>query len=641
MEELEQNRSEESSQLRAAHERLRFHIEKTPLAYIAFDVDFRITEWNAAAEKIFGYSQEEALGQPGLDLIVPPEVRPQVEIVFQELRRGEIASYSEGDNNITKDGRRITCDWFNTPLRNETGEVTGHACMAHDITERRRSEEQLRRQGVIVASSHDMLALLDKTVTYLTVNASYASAFGKTPDEMIGLSAKEMFGQEQFEKTIHPDAERCLAGEQVRYDTWIDFPVGGKRYMSITYVPDIDEDGAIRGFVVNGRDITERKRLEDQLIQSQKMEAIGTLAGGIAHDMNNVLAVVLGLGTVLENEMAADDPTRGDIQEIVAAARRGRSLVENLLGFARKGRYRRETASVNVIAKSVVTVLERTIAKKIVVNTQFESELDDVDCDPNQISQVVMNLCVNAIDAVNGKGTIAISTSNEELDSSEAAERPGLEAGRYVELCVRDDGSGMDEETRERAFEPFFTTKGVGRGTGLGLPMVYGTIENHGGAVWIDSSPGQGTAVHVLLPVTASERAESAKSTAEVRGGKGRILLIDDEEMIRITGRRMLESVGFEVAVADSGTAALELFRDRHAQVDLVILDLSMPVMDGVECFFKLKAIAADVRVLICTGHGSHPGSRTILDHGAVGMVNKPFELQQIADAVSEAIGAG
>lgn len=252
-----------------------------------------------------------------------------------------------------------------------------------------------------------------------------------------------------------------------------------------------------------------------------------------------------------------------------------------------------------------------------------------------------MNLCVNAIDAVNGKGTIAISTSNEELDSSEAAERQGLEAGRYVELCVRDDGSGMDEETRERAFEPFFTTKGVGRGTGLGLPMVYGTIENHGGVVWIDSSPGQGTSVHVLLPVTASERAEPAKSTAEVRGGKGRILLIDDEEMIRITGRRMLESVGFEVAVADGGTAALELFRDQHGQVDLVILDLSMPVMDGVECFFELRKIDADVRVLICTGHGSHAGSRTILDNGAVGTVNKPFELHQIADAVSEAIGAG
>ncbi len=385
------------------------------------------------------------------------------------------------------------------------------------------------------------------------------------------------------------------------------------------------------------RDVSQRQQLQEQLLHAQKMEAMGTLAGGVAHDMNNVLAVVIGLGTVLEAEMGPKDAKLQDINKIVSAARRGRALVENLLGFARKGKYHKQIVSLNATVDEVAQILNQSLPKKVVINRILAGELSNIECDAVQIMQALMNLCLNANDALDGAGTITIATSNEVLGTGAVAD---LEAGNYVKLQVTDDGSGMDEQTCHKAFEPFFTTKALGRGTGLGLSMVFGVVENHGGAIVLDSAPGRGTAVNIWLPAVDAQVVQEARGAQRapqvgLAEPEAKILLVDDEAMIRVAGTRMLEVIGYDVIVADSGSSALDLYRKNANDIDLVILDLSMPVMDGAECFEKLKEIDPDARVLICTGHGKSEDTDQVLSKGALGVVRKPLSLEELSELLA------
>ncbi len=478
--------------------------------------------------------------------------------------------------------------------------------------------------------------------------------------DVLGYEVAEF--QAHFGKylTDHPDNEAvyqstALSAAGVRqspYDVHIRHKNGGTRWLEVSEVPvwDGGEVIAVEGVAFDAtarkEAETHREALEVQLFQSQKLEAVGTLAGGVAHDMNNVLAVVLGLGSLLESTRQPGDPELPDIQAIVAAARRGKAMVENLLGFARKGKYRKERVSPNAIVHDVVEMLAYSLPKKVSLTTALADQLLAVECDSAQIGQSLMNLCLNANDALNGKGTITISTSNVVLAANDIV---GLEPGHYAKLRVSDDGPGMTRETLRKAFEPFFTTKDLGKGTGLGLSMAYGVVQNHGGSIDIESSPGEGTAVSIWLPAVESdettadggdrethEAADAAESPTPQR--LATLLLVDDEEMFRATGKRILEAAGYEVLLADGGASAIETYRDRGPEIDLVVLDLTMPTMDGAECFSSLKEIDPTVRVLICTGHGKSDDTAAMIANGALGLLPKPFEVNEITVAIDAAL---
>jgi PAS domain S-box-containing protein len=396
-------------------------------------------------------------------------------------------------------------------------------------------------------------------------------------------------------------------------------------------------------------DISLRKQAEDERIeteerfrQAQKMEAIGTLAGGMAHDMNNVLGAIVGLTELIKDDTRPDDERYEDLKSILLATRRGRSLTQNLLGFARKGKYRKERVSLNRTVEEVAQLLERTINKTIVIETHLSKRLADIEGDSSQLSHLLMNLCINAADAIVSNGRIVISTENTIVDERSATANNDLMPGHYIELSVNDNGCGIDKNTLNRIFEPFFTTKKPGKGTGLGLAMAYGSVQEHGGTMIVDSTPGEGTTVSIFLPTiaTATQPDDIVATTNahQPTKGKGRVLMVDDEKMIRQIGRRMLERMGFEVSTAKNGAEAVNIYKE-DKNIDLVMLDLGMPVMDGTECFKRIREINPQARVLIVSGFAEHQNTADLLEQGAMGLLQKPFSAQGFNDAVTAAMG--
>ncbi|HKE15631.1 MAG TPA: response regulator [Kofleriaceae bacterium] len=379
----------------------------------------------------------------------------------------------------------------------------------------------------------------------------------------------------------------------------------------------------------------ERERLREQLLHAQKLEAIGTLAGGVAHDMNNMLAAIVGLA-----EFMRDDPQGAGpdvVEQILDAARRGTELTRNLLGFSRRGKGRKETIELSSVVAGVCQLLSRTLPKGIAL-TSGGRAAHAIEGDSGQLGQALINLCLNGADAMNGAGALRIDVGEAAL-AGEAAAALGLAEGTYVTLAVTDSGCGMDRETRSRIFEPFFTTKEEGRGTGLGLAMVSGTIAAHGGAIEVDTEPGRGTCITIHLPaVEGAARAEPAPAAPDVRAGGGAlVLLVDDEPMVCQVTRRSLERAGYRVITASDGAEAVERFRQRGGDVRVVVLDMAMPVMGGAECFHHLQALSPEVRVLIASGRPLEQEARECLDAGAIGFLEKPCPTARLLEAIAEA----
>jgi signal transduction histidine kinase/ActR/RegA family two-component response regulator len=391
----------------------------------------------------------------------------------------------------------------------------------------------------------------------------------------------------------------------------------------------------MRNEVLQRRQVeAEKQKLEGQLLQSQKMEAIGRLAGGVAHDINNMLAAIKSSAEIVLEEIPKESPHWNDLEVILSACKRGEDLTHNLLGFARLGKYRREYINIENVVSEVQALLFRTIPKKIQITSQHEGTVRHIVGDPSQINQVLVNLVLNSVDAMKSGGLIVIRTQRIVLNASDdRVKTMELEPGAYAQLEVIDTGEGMDAKTAARAFEPFFTSKSPGEGTGLGLAMVYGTVKNHGGAVTLTSEPNVGTTVTVLLPehVTSSipdtfRPIEKQRSPSSTR----RILLVDDEPLIRQSIERMLRRLGHQVTAADGGRDAVEKLMKAPSAYDLVMLDLMMPVMDGEETFEALRRIHADIDILLMSGYTKEAMADRLISRGAIGFVHKPFDFEEV-----------
>jgi PAS domain S-box-containing protein len=512
--------------------------------------------------------------------------------------------------------------------------------LSRDIAERKQAEDELRQYEHIVSSAKDMLALIDKNFVYLSANAAYIQAFAKTSDQIIGRTMTDVFGEEFFGTVIRPRAERCLAGESIRYQYWFDFPAAGRRYMDIAYSPYFGTDGEVGGFVITARDITEYDNLQSQLVQAQKMESVGRLAGGVAHDYNNMLSVILGYTELALDKVDPNDPLHADLQEILTAARRSTDITRQLLAFARKQTVAPKVLDLNKTLEAMLKMLRKLIGEDIDLAWHPRANLWPVKMDPSQVDQILANLCVNARDAIAGVGKVTIETDKTTFDAAYCSDHVGFIPGEFALLAVSDNGRGMDKETLNKLFEPFFTTKGVGRGTGLGLATVYGIVKQNDGFINVYSEPGKGTTFKIYLPRHAGEaEGISAEGAAEIPKGHGEIVLVvEDEASILKLANRILDGLGYKVLTAGTPGEAMVLAKEHADNIHLLITDVVMPEMNGRELADRLQALYPDLKTLFMSGYTANViAHRGVLEAG-VCFIPKPFSKKALAVKVREAL---
>ncbi len=513
------DRKRAEEEFRQSQQKLRIHFEHTPLAVVEWDTQLRITEWSPSAERVFGYSRNEVLGRDA-SFLVPSALKEHIDRIGQEILNQKGGTRSTNDN-LTKDGRTISCEWYNTPLVDESGQVLGVASLVQDVTERVALEERLR--------------------------------------------------------------------------------------------------------------------------QSQKMEAVGRLAGGVAHDFNNLLTVIMGYSQILTDGLPGASRLKDATTQIRSAADRAAGITRQLLAFSRKQVLSPRVIDLNDVMLNLDTMLRRLIGEDVEVLTVPGRDLGAVRADPGQIEQVIMNLALNARDAMPTGGKLTLETENTELDASYASEHEPLQPGRYVMLAVSDTGTGMSPDTQAHIFEPFFTTKEIGKGTGLGLSMVYGIVKQSGGYIWVYSEPDRGTTFKIYLP-RVDQPAETVgveRRPAGVKRGTETILLVEDDAQLRQLTSSVLAHCGYKVLTAGGTEEGLALCRENHRDIRLLVTDVIMPSMNGRQLAEQVKLISPSTRVLYVSGYTSnaivHYG---VLDPG-LWFLPKPFSLSALIAKVREVLDAG
>ncbi len=469
-------------------------------------------------------------------------------------------------------------------------------------------------------------------------NQAFLDLFGFTQEEARSMDIRAIY--------LDPNDREEFRNEMERTGFVKDYEVKRRKKEGTTIdcllssTVQRDDHGKIIGYQCIFRDVTDRKRLERQLRQAQKMEAVGTLAGGIAHDFNNLLQVTMGFSELLLLDRKETDPEYEDIRKIFEAARTGADLVQRLLAFSSKAESKQRPINLNHQIERAQKILRRTIPRMIDIELRLSDSLSAINADAAQIEQLIVNLALNARDAMPDGGRLTISTENTTLDSEYCGAHLGAEPGVHVVLTVSDTGSGMDKETLENIFDPFFTTKAVGRGTGLGLAVVHGIAQQHGAHIVSESEPGKGTTFRICFP-SLDKAIRAPGTTAEpIKFPRGleTVLLVDDEDFVRNFGERILGRYGYNVLVAKNGKEALEIYRKEKDNISLVILDLIMPEMGGKQCMKELLKIDLAVKVLVASGYESGGGPLDAREAGAAGFVRKPFNVAQILQSVRQII---
>ncbi|MCP4216360.1 MAG: response regulator [bacterium] len=467
--------------------------------------------------------------------------------------------------------------------------------------------------------------------------------WNKKAEESTGLKAEDANGKPILEvyPQLAPEMNHLaesISNHKVKSDLKQPHQTkNGTRYEDVTIYP-LSAKG-VSGAVVRIDDVTREYNLEEQLTQSRKMDAIGHLAGGIAHDFNNMLAGIMGAAQLLDSPVRnLDAKGKKYVDMILQASKRATDLTTKLLAFGRKGKRASTALDVHSILDDTVAILNRTIDKKIRISLGKDAESHIISGDGSALQNTLMNIGINAAHAMPGGGIIQIETNNIILDKTYCnASHFEIEPGRYIRIEIRDTGCGIPKQNLQKIFEPFYTTKGLGKGSGLGLAAVYGTLQEHHGAVSVHSDVGTGTAFIIFLPCS-KENVTPAKIDVGVLTGSGRILLVDDEEIIRITLQHMLEEMGYQVLPAENGRVAVELFKKRHAEIDIVVMDMIMPVMSGREAFFKMKEIDKNCKVIISSGFAKKKDMDELKRFGLSGYIHKPYKNFELSQLLAQAL---
>jgi PAS domain S-box-containing protein len=548
-------------------------------------------------------------------------------------------------NNLKKKEEEL--DRYRSHLEELVGERTAALSVANEqlrgeISERKRSELALReseeKYRLLVDNSSDAIFVIqDGRVTFPNSKARHLSREMK-----IDISRQPFFD------FIHPDDNEAVL-------KWYKQCLKGGDTPGMCTFKLIDHTGREHWVELNAvlihwekklaalnfmRDITVQKALEVQLYQAQRMESIGTLAGGIAHDFNNLLMGIQGNTSVMVLDIPPKHSLHDNIKSIQRCVKSGSNLTKQLLGFARGGKYVVKPTYLNDVVNRTAHIFSRT-RKEIKIHRRFRKDIWIVNVDVGQIEQVLLNLYVNAWQAMPDGGDLHLECDNVYLDESYVFAKPfDIKPGPYVRISITDTGIGMDESVQQRIFEPFFTTKAIGQGTGLGLASAYGIVKNHGGIITCYSAVDIGTTFNVYLPAYTKKKAENSKPLQESVKGTETVLLVDDEKLIIDVAKKMLESLGYKALTANCGNEAISMYEKEHESIDLVILDMIMPQVNGKEVFDRLKKIDSNVRVLLASGYSIKGQAREIIERGCAGFIQKPFDTAELSRKIREILDA-
>ncbi len=602
--------------------------------------------WNEGFQTLFGYSPGNV--QPGVDswyLRIHADDKERVVAGIHAAIHEEGKYWSDeyrfrradGSYAFVYDRGYVLYDEQNQPVR-----MIGSMM---DISERKQAEETLARERALlrslIDSVPDLIFYKNREGVYLGCNAAFEHFAGRKEKELVGLTDFDLFPRGTAESFRAKDRDMLAGGKARRNEEWLDYPDGRRVLVEVLETPFRDASGAVLGLIGISRDITERRRLEEQLQQAQKMEAIGQLAGGVAHDFNNLLTAILGNASLVLSSLSRDDAHHAMITAIEKAACRAANLTNQLLGFSRKTLLRPQPLQLNDTIDEVVAILARTIDPRIVLEVRADPELWSVHADSTQMNQVLMNLCLNARDAMADGGRLSIDAHNVVLHEPDVRLRVEARPGEFVRLRVSDSGAGIPPEALPHIFEPFFTTKGPDKGTGLGLAMVYGIVKQHGGWAECRSEVGRGTVFDVFLPRSdaSTSNLPPGGARSQALGGRETILIVDDEEMIRNLGRLILQGHGYKVLVAEDGLQALDLYRQRPAEIDLVLLDLTMPRLSGRDTLRQMVELNPEVRVLLTSGYSTNPAIEPGCDN-VLGFIGKPYRVDDLITLVRQSLDA-
>jgi PAS domain S-box-containing protein len=644
-------------ELRAATEELtrqrqflRQVIDQNPSLIFVKDREGRFTLVNRGMADAYGADVEDHVGKTDADFNPDPE---QV----RASRRDDLEVMNSGREKVL--GEEVMTDargvrrWLHTvkrPLLGPDGKANGVLGVAVDVSDRKRAEERLaesqRFLEKVVGAAPGIVAVYDlEERRNVYASGKITSTLGYTPEQVAALGASVV------ERLVHPDdrprvlqshaADANLKDGEIRERTFrVRNAAGSWRWLLSRYTPFERKGGRVKQILSIAMDVTEQRHTEEMLQSSQKLEAVGRLAGGIAHDFNNVLGVITGYGELARRQLPPDHAVQPRLEQILQAAERACGLTRQLLALSRRQVVEPHVLDLNAVVSDLDKMLRRVLGEDVDLVVHADPDLGSVQADPAQLEQILMNLVVNARDAMPKGGHLRIETANADFDEEYAASHPPATPGRFVMLAVSDTGVGMDAETRERIFEPFFTTKPAGEGTGLGLATVYGIVKQNGGYIWVYSEPGRGTTFKVYLPrlEARAEAKPAAPATAPVPRGSETLLLVEDTDGLREMICEILQERGYTVLVASNGEEALALAREAQGPIDLLLTDVVMPKLGGADLANQLALARPGIRVLYMSGYTNG----VISKHGVVGervrLLEKPFTPERVARAVREAL---
>jgi PAS domain S-box-containing protein len=625
--------------LRNSEELFRGAFEHTNMAMVLMEMNHRFVRVNAAFAKLFGYSVTEMLHLSMPDITHPEDLAASIH-GRDPLISGKAEFFQMEKRYLHKDGHIFWALTNVSLVRDASGRPVQYVGQVQDLTERMQAEVALRqvqqRLEHVVASSPAVLFTLvgdgeNLRPTWISENVQ----------DMLGCPVEEVFQPNWWHERVHPeDLQRALANMQndlFGHDRLADeyrFRHRDGRYRWLRTEMRLlrDAAGSPVEMVGSWSDVTQRRSLEDQVRQAQKMEAVGELAGGVAHDFNNLLTIISGYSDILLMRLESSDPMRESVRAISEAGARAASLTRQLLAFSRKTVLEPRVLDLNEVVQETEKFLRRLIGEDILLTAVLDPTISRVKVDPDQFGQVLMNLAVNARDAMPKGGKLTVETRNVELDEEYARLRPETQPGRYVLLSITDTGSGMTAEVKARIFEPFFTTKGVGKGTGLGLAVVLGIVKQSGGHVEVYSEPEIGTTFKVYLPAV-DERATALKGSEAGIGvrGKEKVLLVEDEDGVRGLAVLVLQNYGYKVMPASNGKEAMRLVEKHQGGIDLLVTDVVMPGMGGPELAEALRPRYPQMKVLFCSGYTDDAVVRHGLLQEKVAFLQKPYTPTSLA----------
>jgi PAS domain S-box-containing protein len=630
-------------------DRFRAVFDIAPLGVAIADRRGSLLEANPAFLDLFGYSLQEAQGRTLIDL-AHPEDRNRIAGLIQGIRDGQADSYQTEKRCIRKDGREFLAAVRCAALRDGKGDITHWLGILEDISARRAAEKTVadseRRYRMLFEEAAEGILVVEaesRKIRY--ANPAAGRMLDYPLDELTRLGIEAIHPPESLPEVMERfDAQ---ARQKERSASQVPFLRKDRNviYCDVnTCIMEIDGRRGIVGFIQDVTDRVnaekERRRLAAQVQQAQKMEAIGTLAGGIAHDFNNLLMGIQGNISLLLLDKAPDHRDAAYLKNVEKSVMRASELTRQILGFARGGKYEVRVTDINSLLEKTAEMFGRT-RREITIRKDLQEAPWKIEADQSQLQQVLLNLLVNAWQAMPGGGELALQTANVVIEAGGPGVPPDAVAGSYVRVDVTDSGVGMDPHTQARIFEPFFTTREKGHGTGLGLSSAFGIVKNHNGFITVRSEKGRGSTFSVYFPAASGAVAQQPEPAGMVRGGEKTVLLVEDEEMVASIGRQMLERLGCRVIVAQTGDEALALYEKRRAEIDLVILDMIMPGMGGGVVFDRIRAIAPQAAVLLSSGYSLNGQALEIMKRGCRGFIQKPFSIEQLKQKISEILSSG